>query len=87
MPRIINRINSKSYYAKHLLDHNHPLHSIEDTMLILHTTEKGRLLNIIKNFYIYNETAAKNQHNDRMTVAPSIIFDKILRHAQTRDAT
>jgi hypothetical protein len=45
------------------------------------------MLNIIENFYIYKETAAKNQLNDRMTVTPNVAFDTILRHVQTRDAT
>jgi hypothetical protein len=36
---------------------------------------------------MYKETAANNQLNDRMTITPDIVFDAILRHAQTRDAT
>jgi hypothetical protein len=56
-------------------------------MHVLHTAEKARMLNIIENFYICKETAANNQLNDRMTVAPNIVFDTILRHAQTLDAT
>jgi hypothetical protein len=42
-----NTSNNKSLYAKHL-DYNHIFHS----MHILHTTGKGRLLNIIENLYI-----------------------------------
>jgi hypothetical protein len=39
-------------------------------MQVLHTMEKGRMLNIIENFYIYRETAANNQLNDSMTSPP-----------------
>jgi hypothetical protein len=56
-------------------------------MRILHTKEKARMLNTTKNFYIYRETAVNNQLNDRMTVAPNIIFDTILRHTHTRVAS
>jgi hypothetical protein len=71
--------NNKSLYAKHLLDYNHPFHSIDNSMHILHTAGKGRLLNVIENFYIHKETAANNQLNDRMTTTPNILFDVIHR--------
>jgi hypothetical protein len=37
-----------------------PLQSIDISMHILHTAEKGRLLNIIDHFYIHRETTANN---------------------------
>jgi hypothetical protein len=81
-----HRHNSgKSLYAKHLLDYNHPLQSTDNSMHILHTAEKGRLLNVIENFYIHKETAANNQLNDRMTAKPNILFDVILCHTQPLD--
>jgi hypothetical protein len=58
---------------------------MEDTMRILHTTEKGKMLTIIENFYIHEETATCNQLSDRMTIAPNI-FDTFLHHMQARDA-
>jgi hypothetical protein len=34
------------------MEHNHPFHPIENSMHILHTASKGRLLNTIEKFYI-----------------------------------
>jgi hypothetical protein len=70
----------KSLYAKHLMEHNHPFHPIENSVHILHTANKGRLLNAIENIYIHRETTANNQLNENMTIKPNIIFDVILRH-------
>jgi hypothetical protein len=77
--------NKKSYFAKHLLENNHPLHSTEKTMDILHTTYKGRMLAVIEKFYIYKETASNNQLNDKLTVTPNIIFDTILRNTEAHE--
>jgi hypothetical protein len=70
----------KSYFAKHLLECDHPFHPIEETMDIIHTTEKGRMLNVI-------ETVINNQLNDRSTVAHNVIFDTILRNMDTHSVT
>jgi hypothetical protein len=55
--QVYNQHTKKSYFVKHLLEHNHPLHPIEETMEIIHTTGKGRKLNVIEKYYIYKETA------------------------------
>jgi hypothetical protein len=54
-------------------------------MHILHTAEKGRLLNVTENFYSHREATANNQLNDRMTAKSNILFDVILRHTQPLD--
>jgi hypothetical protein len=46
----------KSYFAKHLLEHDHPFRPIEKTMHFIHTTETGRMLNVIEKYYICKET-------------------------------
>jgi len=46
--------NSKSKFTQHLLDNRHSLGSTEDIMDIIHTTNKGRLLDTTDRFYIYN---------------------------------
>jgi hypothetical protein len=79
--------NNKSNFAQHLLEQQHSLGTIEETMDIVHTTSKGRLLNVIEKFYIYKETKNNNQINDRHTVAPNIIFDMLLRMNNTHKAT
>jgi hypothetical protein len=75
----------KSLYIKHLLDHNHSLQSIDNSMHLLHTAQKGRLLNIIENFYNHRETMANNQLTEKMTTKSNIIFDVIVCHTQPLD--
>jgi hypothetical protein len=70
----------KSQFAKHLLELNHPPGTLEQTMSILHTPKKVRMLNTIEKYYIHEETYYDNQLNDRATVTPNIIFDTILRN-------
>jgi hypothetical protein len=76
--------HKKSQFAKHLLEHNHSLDLIEESMSILHTTNKGKMLNTIEKFYIYKETDANNQLNDKSTVTPNIIFDTVIRNMAAR---
>jgi hypothetical protein len=56
--------NHWSNFAKHLLDHQHTWHPIEDTMSILHISNKGCMLNTSERFHIYKETKNHNQIND-----------------------
>jgi hypothetical protein len=72
-----NQNYRKSHFAKHLLELNHPQGTLQQTMTILHTIKKGRMLNTIQKYYIHEE-AYDNQLNDRATVTPNIIFDTIL---------
>jgi hypothetical protein len=75
-----NQNYRKSHIAKHPLQQNHPRGTLEQTMTILHTTKKGKMLNTIEKYYIYEEAHIDNQLNDRSTVMPNIIFDTILRN-------
>jgi hypothetical protein len=70
----------KSHFTKHLLELNHPLGTLAQTMTILHTAKKGRMLNTIERYYILEEAHHNNQLNDRATVTPNIIFDTIFCH-------
>jgi hypothetical protein len=54
----------------------------QNSMHVLHTANKGRLLNTIENFYMHRETVANNQLNDKMTTKPNPVFDAIIRHTQ-----
>jgi hypothetical protein len=69
----------KSQFAKHLLELNHSLGTLEQTMATLHTAKKGRMLNTIERYYILEEAHHDNQLN-RATVTPNIIFDTIIRN-------
>jgi len=41
----------------------------------LHTTDKGRIMDTLERFYIFQETKINNQINDRLTIKPNIIFE------------
>jgi hypothetical protein len=43
-----NQNYRKSQFAKHLLELNHPQGTLQQTMTILHTIKKGRMLNTIQ---------------------------------------
>ena len=53
-------------------------------MKILYATKKGRLVNTIQKFHIYEETAKDNQINDRHAVQRNVIFEKILKASTHR---
>jgi hypothetical protein len=57
---------------------------MENSMEILYTTSKGRMLNTIEKFYVYKETKNNSQINDRHTVTPNVIFDTILHKNNDR---
>jgi hypothetical protein len=57
--------NNKSKFAQHLSEQNHSIGPIENVMEILFTTSKGKPMNTIERFYIYKETYANNQINDK----------------------
>jgi hypothetical protein len=71
---------TKSQFAKHLLELNHSPGTLEQTITILHTAKKGRLLNTIERHYILEEAHHDNQLNDRATATPNIRFDTIIRN-------
>jgi hypothetical protein len=66
--------------------YNHPSYPIQETMVIIHTTGKGTMLNVIEKYYIYIEAANNNQLNDRLTVMSNAIFDTLLRSLDARNA-
>jgi hypothetical protein len=70
--------NHRSNFAKHLLECKHALHPMEDSMSILHISNKGRMLNTMERFRIYKQTGNQNQINDRYTVTRNAIFDAVL---------
>jgi hypothetical protein len=48
-----NQNYRKSQFAKHLLELNHPQGTPEQTMTILYTNKKGRMLNTIEKYYLH----------------------------------
>ena len=77
-------MHRKSKYAQHLLDEGHSFGPMEETMHIIQFARKGRMMNVLENFHIYDTTKRGIQINDRMTVQKTPIFDTILRHTDDR---
>jgi hypothetical protein len=72
--------NHRSNFAKHLMDCQHILYPIEDSMSILHISSKGQMLNTLERFHIYKETMNQTQINYCHTVTRNAIFDAVLRN-------
>ena len=70
--------NNKSKFAQHLLDDKHSIGPMKNIMVLLHATDKGKMLNILEKFHIYKETKIDNQLNDKCTSRPNIISDTLL---------
>jgi transposase-like protein len=77
----------KSKYATHLLENYHSIGPIHETMQILYTTSKVRLMDTIEKFHICKGTQQNNQINDRDTVKYSAIFDTIVHPTAYRAPT
>ena len=69
--------NYKSKFAQHLLENNHSIGTIDNIMEVLHTTNKGRLMDTLENFHIYKITRENIQINDKNASKPNAIFDTL----------
>jgi len=47
-------------------------------MDVIHTANKGNMLDTMEKFYIDKETRSNNQINDRCTVKPNVIFETLI---------
>jgi len=70
--------NNRSKFAQHLLAYKHGIGPMENIMHITHVTNKGKMLDTLKKFYIYRETEANNQINDKLTVQNNAVFETIV---------
>jgi len=66
----------KSKFAQHL-DNQHSIDSVANIMDIIHIISKGKMMDTIEKFYIYQETKLNNQIIDKPTVKPNIIFETL----------
>jgi hypothetical protein len=71
--------NRKSKFAQHLLDKQHSMDRMENTIDIIRITSKGKIMDTIEKYYIYRETKLNKQINDKLTVQPNIIFETLVR--------
>ena len=74
--------NGKFNFAQHLIDNNHIFGSTHEIMDVLYITKKGKLMDTLERFHIYDETTRNNQINDKNTVHQNIISDMII-HTST----
>ena len=83
-----NYNKNKSKFATHLLEHQHSTGPINENMKVLYsyTTNKGRLMDTMEKFYVYNETLKNNQVNDKNTVKSNAIIDIISSHDPLQSA-
>jgi hypothetical protein len=65
--REIKTNGQKSKYAQHILYTTHNYDKAEKTMKILHIEKKGRMLNILESYHIYELTKQKLQMNEALT--------------------
>jgi hypothetical protein len=70
-----NKPSSK--YAEHMLNEGHTYGTIEDTLDILHTNKKGRILDTLERYYIYRLKKHKLHMNDMYGDKHNPIFELI----------
>jgi hypothetical protein len=64
----------KSKYAQHILDTIHNYDTVEKTMQILQIEKKGRMLNVLESYHIYELTKQKLQMNEALTDNYNLIY-------------
>jgi hypothetical protein len=71
--------SSKSLFAKHPIDSNHQLYSMENSLTILSHQQKGTKMNTIEQYHIYKIPKKGNQLNEQFTEKQNPIFEAILK--------
>jgi hypothetical protein len=66
-----------STYAQHIIDTGHTYGTIQNTMEILHTTQKGKYMNCLEKFHIYCAHKDKKQMNEILFDTHNPVFDII----------
>jgi len=72
----------KSRFAKNLLEEDHSFDTMENIMEIIQFARKGRMMDALEKFHIYDITRKGVQINDRLTIQRNPIFDAVLRNRQ-----
>jgi hypothetical protein len=72
-------MDNKSKYAQHILDTTHNYDTAEKTMTILHIERKGRMLNALECYHIYELTKQKSQMNEALTDYYNPIYEILLK--------
>ena len=56
--------NGKSKSAQHPLDNRYAIGPMEEIMNVLRITKRGKIMNTLERFHLYNETKMDNQINN-----------------------
>ena len=75
-------MNHKSKFAQHLLEEHHSFDTMENVMEVILFANKGRMMDALEKFYIYDATLKGIQINDKLTIQRNPIFEAILRYQQ-----
>jgi hypothetical protein len=51
---------------------------MDNIMHVVHVTNKGKMMNTLEKFYIYRQTEANNQINDKLRVQNNAIFETVV---------
>ena len=76
---------SKSKFAQHLLEEGHEFGPMESIMDIVQYANKGKMMDTIEKFHIYELTRRGSQINDKLTIQRNPIFETIVRHSQHKE--
>jgi hypothetical protein len=68
-----NQIKSK--YVQHILDFNHEYGTIENTMEIIRTAQKGKYLDVLERFHVYKASKSKPILNKQYGTDSNILFE------------
>jgi len=71
----------------HLSENHHSIGNTDDIMEVLYITKKGRTMDTIEKYYIYNETKNGNQINYKNTVKQNRIFYVVIQGEIDRSRT
>ena len=73
--------NGKYNFAQRLIDNNYMFSRMEGIINIAYITKKGKLMDTLGRFHIYDETKI----NDKNTLHQNIIFDIYFMHLRIED--
>ncbi|PNF35966.1 hypothetical protein B7P43_G03548 [Cryptotermes secundus] len=83
--REIKTNGQKSKFAQHILDTTHNYHTIDKAMEILHIEKKGKMLNTLESFHIYELTKQNLQMNEALTDSYNPIYDILIKINQAQE--
>ena len=74
----------KLKFAQHVLHEGHDFGSMEDIIDVIQYATKGKLMDTIERFHIYELTSKGSQINDKLTIQRNPIFETVV-HLQHKD--